>query len=66
MLERATDAVLALPPGMAPCRALPPACSPHARHRHRRLAFARARCTHTCRATPKQAFSRTLRADAGT
>ena len=32
MLERATDAVLALPPGMAPRRALPPACSPHARH----------------------------------
>ena len=32
MLERATDAVLALPPGMAPRRALPPTCSPHARH----------------------------------
>mmetsp|Transcript_74770 Transcript_74770/g.206232 ORF Transcript_74770/g.206232 Transcript_74770/m.206232 type:complete len:170 (+) Transcript_74770:30-539(+) len=32
MFERATDAVLALPPGMAPCRAMPATCWPHGRH----------------------------------
>ena len=32
MFERALLALLALPPGMAPRHALPPACSPHARH----------------------------------
>ena len=47
MLERATDAVLALPPGMAPRRALPPACSPHARH-HTAGLLLRARAALTC------------------
>ena len=32
MFESATDAVLALPPGMAPCCAMPATCWPHGRH----------------------------------
>eukprot|EP00966_Prymnesium_polylepis_P141510 3268057-Prymnesium_polylepis.1 len=32
MFERATDAVLALPPGMAPCCTTPATCWSHGRH----------------------------------
>eukprot|EP00966_Prymnesium_polylepis_P005528 126777-Prymnesium_polylepis.1 len=63
MFESATDAVLALPPGMAPCCAMPATCWPRGRHSAAGLLSRVGAALKTGARRPKRALSRTLRAD---
>eukprot|EP00966_Prymnesium_polylepis_P212306 4917888-Prymnesium_polylepis.1 len=52
MFERATDAVLALAPGQAPCCVMPATCWSHGRHGAAGLLSPRAQRAHNWRGTP--------------